>query len=124
MAGMPPSAATPPCRGLSPISWCGSSGSTRRCCRSCALAWASANCAKMANRTLPRTDRAIDRFSGCASSTTALLLLEDIGSRLAVADQMVGEEVPQALREIRLIVGIRVPLARQNEHVEALVRLD
>src|SRR5438093_4675826 len=51
-------------------------------------------------------------------------LVVDVRSRRPVAEQVISEELPHPLREVRLVIHERVSLARQDQHVEPLVRLD
>src|SRR5262249_4691600 len=52
------------------------------------------------------------------------ILLIDIRARLPVVQQVLREELPHPLREVRLVIGKAVPFPGQDQHVEPLVCLD
>jgi hypothetical protein len=51
-------------------------------------------------------------------------LVVDVGARLIITQQVLGEILHHPLVDVRLIIGVSVTLARKIEHIKALVSLD
>src|SRR5438128_10270136 len=93
-------------------------------CQTPGSGFCSRRCADEGSATGPTSATAMHIRTMNRSPLWPAPLVVDVRPRWPLAQQVIGEELPRPLREVRLIIGERVALAGQDQHVEPLVGLD